>query len=92
MKIPGRPESVGPVNVELKRYGTQVEKMGFVTQNTMDKITSLATFLSLLYLKNWCTVITDVPIQYLELSKKVERQLLFKIFSQKSEKFVFRCK
>ena len=61
--MPNRPGSVRPVDVKLKRYGTQLVKMGFVTQNKMDKITSLASFLSLLYLKNWCTasVIADAP-------------------------------
>ena len=43
--------------------------MGVVTQNTMDKITSLASFLSLFYVKNCCTasVIADAPIHDLEL-------------------------
>ena len=69
MKMPGRPGSVGPVDVELKRYGTQLLKIGFVTQNKIDKITSQASFLSLFYVKNWCTasVIADAPIHNSEL-------------------------
>ena len=69
MKMPGRPGSVGPVDFKLKRYGPQLIKMGFVTQNTMDKITSLTSFLSLFWVKNWCTasVIADAPIHNLEL-------------------------
>ena len=94
MKMPGRPGSVGPVDVELKRYGIHLVKMGFVTQNTMDKITFLAYFLSLFYLKNWCTasVIADAPTQYLELwnqfesMKSIDTQTL-KVFSPLYLKF-----
>ena len=74
MKMPGRPGSAGPLDVELKRYGTQLVKTGFVTQNTMDKITSLASFLPLFYVKNWCSasVLADAPIHNLELWNQFE--------------------
>ena len=74
MKMPDRPGSVGPVDIELKKYGTQLVKMSFVTQNTMDKITSLASFLSVFYVKNWCTasLIADAPIHNLELWNQFE--------------------
>ena len=72
--MPNRPGSVGPVDVELKRNGTRLVKMWFVTQNIMDKITSLVSFLSLFYVKNWCTtsVIADAPIHDLELWNQFE--------------------
>ena len=69
MKMSGKPGSVGPEDVELKRYGSQLVKIGFVIQNTTNKIASLASFLSLLYVKKCCSasVVTDAPIYDLEL-------------------------
>ena len=64
MKMPGRPGSAGPVDVELKRYGTQLVKTGFVTQNTLDKITSLASFLPLFYVKKLVLCISNSRCTY----------------------------
>ena len=48
--------------------------MGFVTQDTMDKITSRSSFLSRFYVKNWCTssATADALIHDLELWNQFE--------------------
>ena len=60
--------------LKIALFQTQHVKMGLGTQNTMDKITSLASFLSLFYIKNWCTasVIANAPIHALELWNQIE--------------------
>ena len=50
--------------LKIALFQTQLVKMEFVTQNTMDGISSLASFLSPFYVKTWYTAsdTTDAPI------------------------------
>ena len=83
MKMPGRPGSVGLVEVEFKRYGTQLVKWDLLLKIQWTKSLLWHFFLSLFYVNNCCTasVVADPLIHDLELwnqfeSMKTQKQVL----------------
>ena len=60
--------------LKIALFQKQLAKIGFESLDVLDKITSLASFLALFYVKSWCnaSLTTDAPVNDLELWNQFE--------------------